>query len=145
MLVQKYREQYGDGEDKEIRAEISRAVDASPALRSKKDLIENFVDTISLDGNVNDEWRTYIAGRQEAELGEIISAEGLKLEETRRFMNRAFQDGSLRTSGTAITKILPPVSRFNKDQAHGTKKRQVIDKLTTYFDRFFGLNRDSSQ
>ena len=28
MLVQKYREQRGDGEDKEIRAEITRAVNA---------------------------------------------------------------------------------------------------------------------
>mgnify|MGYP002653910761 FL=1 len=39
MLVQKYRDERGDGDDKEIRAEISRAVDASPTLRNKKDLI----------------------------------------------------------------------------------------------------------
>lgn len=108
LLVQKYREKYGDGEDKEIRAEISRAVDASPTLRSKKDLIEDFVDSISLDGGVEEEWRTYIAKRQETELGEIITEEELKPEETRQFIDRAFQDGSLRTGGTAITKVLPP-------------------------------------
>lgn len=145
MLVQKYREQYGDGEDKEIRAEISRAVDASPTLRSKKDLIEDFVDSISLDGAVEEEWRAYIAQRQETELSEIIVDEGLKPEETHQFIDRAFQDGNLRTSGTAIMKVLPPVSRFNKDQAHGAKKRRVIDKLTSYFDRFFGLNSGGSQ
>lgn len=46
MLVQKYRDEYGDGDDKEIRTEISRAVDASPTLRNKKDLIEDFVDSL---------------------------------------------------------------------------------------------------
>lgn len=141
MLVQKYRDEFGDGQDKEIRAEISRAVDASPTLRSKKDLIEDFVDTISLDGAVEEEWRAYIAQRQETELSEIIVDEGLKSEETHEFIDRAFQDGSLRTTGTAITKVLPPVSRFNKDSGHGAKKRRVIEKLTSYFDRFFGLNQ----
>ena len=47
MLVEQYREAKGDGEDKEIRAEISRAVDSSPSLRNKKDLIEAFVDSVS--------------------------------------------------------------------------------------------------
>jgi type I restriction enzyme, R subunit len=44
MLVRRYRDAHGDGEDKEIRAEISRAIDSSPTLRNKKDLIEDFVD-----------------------------------------------------------------------------------------------------
>jgi type I restriction enzyme R subunit len=145
MLVQKYREKYGDGEDKEIRAQITRAVDASPTLRSKKDLIEDFVDTISLDGSVEQEWQAYIAGRQEAELGQIIAQESLKPAETRRLINRAFADGTLRTSGTAITKVLPPVSRFSKDHAHGAKKHRVIEKLTAYFNRFFGLNQGSRE
>ena len=43
MLVQKYRDARGDGEDVEIRANISRAIDSSPSLRNKKDLIEDFV------------------------------------------------------------------------------------------------------
>ena len=106
----------------------------------KKDLIEDFVDTISMDGTVEEEWRAYIAERQAAELNEIIADEGLKPDETLQFIDQAFQDGSLRTSGTAITKVLPPVSRFNKSGAHGTKKRRVVEKLTSYFDRFFGLN-----
>lgn len=145
MLVQKYREKYGDGEDKEIRAQITRAVDASPTLRSKKDLIEDFVDTISLDGSVEQEWQAYIAGRQEAELGQIIAQESLKPAETRRLINRAFADGTLRTSGTAITKVLPPVSRFSKDHAHSAKKHRVIEKLTAYFNRFFGLDQGSRE
>lgn len=53
MLVDKYRQEHGNGQDKEIRAEISRAVDASPTLRDKKDLIETFVDTVSLTGGID--------------------------------------------------------------------------------------------
>ena len=46
MLVQKWREAHGDGEDREIRDQISRAIDSSPSLRNKKKLIENFVDSV---------------------------------------------------------------------------------------------------
>lgn len=44
MLVEKYLKKKGTGEDKELRAAIDRAVNASPSLRNKKDLIERFVD-----------------------------------------------------------------------------------------------------
>ncbi|WP_262486044.1 type I restriction endonuclease subunit R [Changpingibacter yushuensis] len=141
LLVQKYRDKYGDGQDKEIRAQIARAVDASPTLRSKKDLIEDFVDTISLDSAVQDEWQAFITQRQEAELNDIITDEHLKPEATHQFIDRAFHDGALHTNGTAITTILPPVSRFTKDRSHGAKKHRVINKLTTYFNRFAGLNQ----
>lgn len=38
VLVDKHPKERGDGKDKEVRAEISRAVDSSPSLRNKKDL-----------------------------------------------------------------------------------------------------------
>lgn len=41
----------------------------------------------------------------------------------------AFRDGAIPTAGTAITKILPPVSRFSKNNGHGVKKQTVLDKL----------------
>ncbi|MFZ1382129.1 MAG: type I restriction endonuclease subunit R [Scrofimicrobium sp.] len=139
MLVQKYREQHGDGEDKEIRAEISRAVDASPSLRNKKDLIESFVDSVTVDGAIDEEWQAFVAARREAELEQIIAEESLRAEAARAFVATAFRDGSLRTSGTAITKVLPPVSRFSPDGNRGEKKQRVIQKLALFFERFFGL------
>ncbi len=36
-----------------------------------------------------------------------------KAEETRAFINNAFRDGAIPTTGTAIRKILPPTSRFD--------------------------------
>lgn len=144
MLVQKYRAEHGDGDDKEIRAEITRAVDASPTLRNKKDLIEDFVDSLSADGEIDQEWRAFIAAKREAELETIIEEENLRPEETRDFVQTAFRDGQIHTTGTAITKVLPPVSRFSSDGGHGEKKQNVIAKLGAFFERFFGLgSRDS--
>lgn len=52
----------------------------------------------------------------------------------------AFRDGALRTTGTAITKVLPPVSRFSKDKNHSAKQQRVIQLLGEFFERFFGLS-----
>lgn len=139
MLVQKYRDQRGDGDDREIRAEITRAIDASPSLRNKKDLIEAFVDRVSATGAIDEEWTTYVAARRAAELDQIIRDEGLRAEETREFVERAFRDGSIQSSGTAITRVLPPASRFSPDGGHGETKQRVLTKLGDFFERFLGL------
>jgi type I restriction enzyme R subunit len=143
MLVQKYRNERGDGDDKEIRAEITRAVDASPSLRNKKDLIEDFVDNISVDGDINEEWGAFIRAKRDAELANIITGEDLRPDETVAFVETAFRDGQIRTGGTAITKVLPPISRFSAGGGHGEKKQRVIRKLGDFFERFFGLSSSS--
>ena len=140
MLVQKYRDRRGDGDNKEIRAEITRAVDASPTLRNKKDLIEDFVDSLSVDGEIDQEWRAFIAAKRDAELDAIIEEENLRPDETRVFAETAFRDGQIQTTGTAITKVLPPVSRFAAAGGHSEKKQRVITKLNAFFERFFGLS-----
>ena len=139
MLVQKYRDDHGDGDDSEIRAEITRAIDASPSLRNKKDLIEAFVDRVST-GPVDKDWITYVAARRAAELDTIIEDEGLRAEETRQFVERAFRDGAIQTGGTAITHILPPTSRFSAGGGHGETKQRVLSKLGDFFERFFGMS-----
>ena len=140
MLVEKLRAERGDGDDKEIRDQISRAVDASPTLRSKRDLVEDFVDSVSIDGAVDAQWQSYVAAKREAELEAIIADQKLRPEQTRAFVESAFRDGQLSTSGTAITKILPPVSRFAPDGGHGDKKKTVVEALSRFFERFFGLS-----
>lgn len=139
LLVQKYRDERGDGDDREIRAEITRAIDASPSLRNKKDLIEAFVDRVSVAGEVDAEWSAYIAARRDAELTQLVTDEGLNAEATREFIDRAFRDGALQTTGVAITRVLPPASRFAPGGAHGEKKQRVLDRLAEFFDRYFGL------
>lgn len=139
MLVQKYRDERGDGDDIEVRAEISRAIDSSPSLRNKKDLIEAFVDRVSVRGDVDYEWVAFIAARRDEELAQLIAEENLREDAARAFVTRAFETGALQASGTAITKVLPPVSRFGADGAHGEKKTRVLARLNEFFERYFGL------
>jgi len=140
MLVQKYRDAKGDDSDKKVRAEIQRAVDSSPSLRNKKDLIEAFVDSLTLHGDVDAEWRAFVEARRTAELATIVADEGLDPEATHQFIETAFRDGALQPTGIAITKVLPAMSRFAGGGAHSAKKQVVLDKLGAFFERFFGIS-----
>ena len=139
MLVERYLSAKGTGEDKEIKATIERAIDSSPTLRNKKDLIEQFVDSVSNKSKVDAQWNAFVAAKRVEELDSIIAAEGLAPEATRNFVENAFRDGAIPTAGVAITRIMPPVSRFAKGGGHAAKKDSVIGKLTAFFDRYFGL------
>lgn len=120
-----------------IRAEISRSIDASPTLRNKKDLIEAFVDSLSVDGAVDAEWQTFITTRRD--LGWARSSPTKDCAQTKRaHLLSAFRDGSLTTTGTAITTVLPPASRFTPEGGHGETKQRVIDRLSAFFERFQG-------
>ena len=136
MLVQKYHDSHCD--DKEILITIQKAVDASPELRSKKALIETFIAGINDVSDVMLEWRTFVAEEKERQLVTIIQEENLKDEETRRFMDSAFRDGSVKTTGTDIDKLMPPISRFGGGN-RTVKKQAIIDKLMAFFNRFFGI------
>lgn len=139
LLVEQYVKKKGSGDDKEIRATIERAINASPSLRNKKDLIEQFVDSVSTKGKVDTQWQAFVAAKKAAELESIITEENLNAEATRSFIDNAFRDGVVQSAGTAITKILPPVSRFSKANGHAVKKQAVLDKLAIFFERYFGL------
>ena len=140
MLVEQYRDVKGDGDDKEIRAAIDRAVSSSPSLRNKKDLIEAFVDSLSATAEVDQAWAAFVAAKRAEELDRIINKEDLDPDATRLFVDAAFRDGAVQPTGTAITKILPSVSRFGQSGGHAAKKASVLAKLGAFFDRFFGLS-----
>ncbi len=57
-----------------------------------------------------------------------------------RLRRQRFRDGAVPTSGTAITRVLPAVSRFSKNNDHATKKQTVLDRLGAFFERYFGLS-----
>ena len=136
MLVKKYHDSHCN--DKEVLITIQKAVDASPELRSKKALIETFIQGINDVSDVLLEWRTFVAEEKEKQLAAIIAEENLKEQETRYFMEHAFRDGSVRTTGTDIDKLMPPISRFGGGN-RAEKKQTIIDKLQAFFERFFGI------
>ena len=137
MLVKKYHDSHCD--DKEILITIQKAVDASPELRSKKQLIETFIAGINDVDDVMEEWRGFVAVEREKELDQIIQEEKLKEPETRKFLENSFRDGEIKTTGTDIDKLMPPVSRFGGGGARAKKKQTVIDKLKRFFEKFFGI------
>jgi type I restriction enzyme R subunit len=140
MLVMKWREEKASGTEHVSQvADIENAIDSSPTLRNKRDLILDFVDSISVGDDVDDNWREFIRKRRESELDALIAAEALKADEARAFVADAFRDGGVPTTGTAITKILPPASRFSKDNNHAAKKQRVLGKLVEFFERYVGL------
>jgi|GEM_PF-2257065 len=73
-------------------------------------------------------------------LSTIIREENLRPDQTHAFVNVAFRDGAIQTTGTAITSVLPPASRFFADGGHGEKKQRVLPKLAVFFEQFFGLS-----
>lgn len=136
MLVKKYHDTHCD--DKELLITIRKAIDASPELRSKRALIETFIAGINEVEDVMNGWHEYVAEERERELVQIIQDENLKEEETRKYIENAFRDGEIKTTGTDIDKLMPPVSRFGGGN-RAKKKQGVIDKLKSFFERFFGI------
>jgi type I restriction enzyme R subunit len=138
-LVRQLLKTKGGEKNKEVRADISRAIASSPALRNKKDLVEQFVESVSHSSDVGAQWSAFMSQQKEKQLSEIIQSEGLNAEETRRLIEDAFRDGAIPTSGTAITKCLPPAPRFGQNANHAMKKQTVIEKLSLFFERFVGI------
>lgn len=142
-LVAEYLKVRGTGKDREIKATIDRAVGASPSLRSKKDLIDEFVARVSSQGPVGDQWQQFIAERRDEELEQIIDDEKLRPVPTRALVNNALRDGVIPASGTAITDIMPRVSRFHGaedgEDRYSQRKRRVFGKLGAHVERFAGL------
>lgn len=136
LLVQKYHDT--NCTDKEILVNISKAIGSSLQLRSKKELIESFISSVNAGTDVDSGWREYVQRRKAEDLNEIIESEHLKPEETEKFIESSFRDGQVRTTGTDIDKILPPMSRFGGGNRQ-EKKKSVIEKIQSFFERYFGL------
>lgn len=135
MLVAKYHE--SNCEDREILVSIDKIVNSSIQLRSKKELIENFIQTVNASTEVDSDWKAFVQEQMETDLSSLISEENLKPEETRLYLDHSFRDGALKTTGTDIDGIMPPVSRFSGGREK--KKQNIIEKLSGFFEKYFGL------
>ena len=150
QLVKQYHED--NCQNKIIIAKIQKAIGSSPELRDKKDLIMKFIERMTPkpgekpkeETDINEEWNDYIERQRDAELQAIIREEGLREKETRKFVAQSFADGYVTTTGIAITKVLPPMPIFGGGAANREKKKQtVLNKLTDFFNKFFGISSDT--
>lgn len=130
---------YNTSKDKEILVTIDKAMGSSPDLRSKKELIEQFIQTLNANTDVDRDWRIFTDKSRADELEKIIEEENLKPEETRTFIANAFRDGQIKATGMAFAGLLPPVSMFDADNARARKKGIVLEKLRVFFEKYFGV------
>ena len=137
-LIRKYHDSHL--QDTEIIITIGKAVDSSVELRNKKDLIEQFIDSLTPATNVDDDWQTFVDAKKIEELDKIITEENLNKEETYKFINNAFRDGFVQENGTVIAKILPPVSRFSPTGDRTKKRQTVLEKIKLFFNKFADIS-----
>ena len=155
MLVER---RHGDNtKDKEIAERVRSCVLSSPELRDKQDLIDRFLEMagffeapaeFDIDASASPEerhavvaarWTRYVADTMEAELAGIIEAERLKPAETRALVSEAFEAGGVPQEGTAVARLLPPVSRFAKGNPQAESRRRVTALLSAFYERFRSL------
>ena len=137
-LIKRYHEDHNN--NREILVDINKAIDSSVELRNKKDLINQFITSLDIHSVVDDDWQKFVDKKKIEELDKIIDNEGLDYDATYAFVRNSFRDGSVATTGTAITKVLPPVSRFSPTGERTQKRESVLSKLTSFFERFFDIS-----
>ena len=138
LIVARYK---NENKDKDTIIEhVRKLINAGIELRSKRELIENFINQMNTDEtDIQEEFYKYVRKEKEKDLIEIIKEENLKEEETNNFIKSCFEYGEIITSGTDIDKILPPISRFSKHGNKIEKKQIVIEKLQCFFEKYSGL------
>lgn len=137
-LIKQYHDDHT--QNREILLDINKAIDSSVELRNKKDLINQFISSLDMHSVVDEDWRKFVDQKKIEELEEIIATENLDRNATYQFVKNSFRDGRVPAAGTAISKVLPPVSRFLPTGERTKKRESVIDKLTSFFERFFDIS-----
>lgn len=143
QMVQSYADDHMN--DMTVIAKIRDFVDASPNLRNKRELIEQFIKGITSGSDVGESWADYIKQQKEEELNKIIEEEKLKPIETRNFMAMAFRNGFVSMSGVAFAQILPAVSRFSKDSKREEMRQRVFEKLCAYLEKYKDMSSHADE
>ena len=146
-LIQKYHQDHI--KNKEILADINKAINSSLKLRNKKDLILEFIQQLDIqkeekdkETSIDEQWQTYIVGKRKEELEKIIEEENLDGEKTYQFIKNSFKRGYIESIGTEFAQILPPMSRFTPSGERTKKRETVFKKITDFFERFFDISND---
>ena len=105
-------------------------------MEIKKELIDNFISKINVQTDVMNDWGNFVKEQKEKDLKSLIEEENLNERETRKFIDNSFKEGQVKTTGTDIERILPPMRRFgggNKKE----RKNTIIAKILKFFDKYF--------
>ncbi len=139
-LIKKYHHEHLA--DKEILVDIDKAIGSSIELRNKKKLINQFINSLDPMTNFEESWHNFVKISKKNELDLIIKEESLKIKETYQFVDDAFRNGFIQTTGTEIPELLPKTSFFSEDNNRAKKRGTVLAKLQKYFNRYYDISSE---
>ena len=138
FLVAQYKESHGN--DGEVLVTINKAINSSPDLRDKKELIEKFIQTLTPDSKVDDAWREYVNQEKLKQFDKIVEEENLKREETVEFIENAYERGYVPEGGMELDGIMPAINPFDPNANRQGKIQHVVERLKEFFNRFAGIS-----
>ncbi len=102
----------------ELVDEVRRVIRASLGNRSKESLLVDFINQINFDqigdkSSAIDAFFTFAQAEQQREAQELIAAENLNEEASRRFLTTSLKRGFASDNGTDLNAILPKMSPLN--------------------------------
>lgn len=138
FLVQQYNK--GHQDNAELRVKISMAIASSPDLRDKKELIEQFIDSLTPDSEVNEKWQEYVNRRKRDEFEAIVNEEHLKAKEAKEFIEASFKRGYVAEGGLELNGIMPPINPFDPNANREGKLLHVLSRIKGFFNKFFDIS-----
>lgn len=141
FLVEQYRKSHK--QDGEIRVRISKAIDSSPDLRDKKELIEQFIEQLTPNSEVDAAWRQYVNSEKRKQFDAIVNEENLKRDKAVEFIENAYERGYVPEGGMELDGIMPPINPFDVNANREGKIAVVLEKLKAFFQRFADISNGS--
>ena len=138
FLVEQYRQSHQ--QDGEIRVRISKAIDSSPDLRDKKELIEKFIESLNPDSEVDAAWRQYVNEEKRKQFDTIVEEEHLKREKAVEFIENAYERGYVPEGGMELDGIMPSINPFDPKANREGKIATVLEKFKAFFKRFSDIS-----
>ena len=138
FLVEQYRKSHK--QDGEIRVRITKAIDSSPDLRDKKELIEQFIERLTPNSEVDAAWRVYVNDEKRRQFDAIVEEEHLKRDEAVEFIENAYERGYVPEGGMELDGIMPPINPFDPSANREGKIASVLEKLKAFFKRFADIS-----
>ena len=138
FLVEQYRKSHS--QDGEIRVKITKAIDSSPDLRDKKELIEKFIESLNPDSEVDAAWRQYVNNEKRKQFDAIVKEENLKRDKAVEFIENAYERGYVPEGGMELDGIMPPINPFDANANREGKIATVLEKLKAFFARFADIS-----
>ncbi len=136
-LVQEYS--HGHQDNAEAKMKIIRAIDSSPDLRDKKELIEQFIASLTPDSEVTEAWKAYVNRKKREEFNAIVEEEHLKAAEARAFIATSFKRGYVAEGGLELNGLMPPINPFDPKADREGKVRRVLERIKDFFNKYYDV------